>query len=162
MVAGYLPRVQQERRCNMFKSIDNWKRFLGNGDDVHDNDVLELLHHTETAFVRMLHGIILFFWERIPNLFRVLLRWLQRFVSLAIRITIRLIRVGVVATAWLAVVFGPAYLQMGFISCLWTLLAIAGSVFGLRRRTLKARAAVAKTATPPTLLTVVASPIGQH
>jgi hypothetical protein len=139
----------------------NWKHWISGNDDTSDNKILELLRDTEAAFIRMIHGVVLFFWERIPNLFRTLLGWLHAKLLLAIRIAIRALRAGAVVSAWLAIVFGPLFLHAGIISSLWMVLALAGSIWGLRR-TLKSRGRVARAATSSTPRAIVASPLSRN
>jgi hypothetical protein len=137
----------------------NWKHWIGGKDDVSDNIILELLQDTEAAFVRMIHGVILFFWERIPHLVHLLLDWLHAKLVLALRIAIRTVRVGVVVSAWLAIVFGPLYLHAGITTGLWMVLAITGSILGLRR-TLQWRRRVARAGSTSGAITVL--PLAQE
>ena len=81
----------------------------------------------------ILQRIVLFFVERIPNVVRWLFRQLRAALRFLLRVAVRLVRLTVVATAWLAVVFGPLTLHPGMIALAWMFLALAGSSLGLRR-----------------------------
>lgn len=110
------------------------ERLAGSRDDARGGGLLALLHNMEIALIQMISGIWWFLWETTPDLLRQILSWLQWILELAIRISVRLVRVAAVGFAWFAIVWGPLLRWPGMISVIWTAIAVAGSVYGLRRR----------------------------
>ena len=128
-------------------SRSNWKLWIVGNDDVNQHGILMFLRDIEDFFLRMIRGIVAFLVERVPKFFRVMLDWLHAKFVLSVRIAVRLVRVGIVVISWLAIVFGPITLYPGIVSVNWMVLALIGSVWGLRRQ-LKVRATRVKAASP--------------
>ncbi len=102
------------------------------------------LEDVEEAFWRMIRGVFRFVFHRLPEAFY---RWMVDAVG---PVTIRLIRVLVVFSLWLAVLFGPATTASklnlpfsGWIGFAWVVLAIIGSGWGLSYIAKKRRAIAA-------------------
>jgi len=121
----------------------------GSSNDVSKCRIEAFLTGVEVFVVERIKGIGFFFLEHVPEAFRAIVAWLRATVLRSIRIAIRLVRVGVVVAIWFLIVFGFLYLYPGIISIGWTLLALAGSIFGVRQRALKMRAAAAKPSQSP-------------
>ena len=113
---------------------NGWKRWLGTKDDAKGEGPLARLHRTEQFFVGMHWGIVLLFLECMPNLWRQIINWIRNTAQITVRVAVRLLRVTVVASAWIAIVFGPFCIYPGFASGICACLALLGSVWGLRRQ----------------------------
>ena len=127
----------------------NLRHLIGSSKDANEGGILAFLHGVEVFVIERIKGIGFFFLEHVPEAFRAIVAWLRATVLRSIRIAIRLVRVGVVVAIWFLIVFGFLYLYPGIISIGWTLLALAGSIFGVRQRALKMRAAAAKPSQSP-------------
>lgn len=135
----------------------NFWHLIGGSNDANEGGILAFLHRVEVFVIERIKGIGFFFLEHVPEVFRALVAWLKTASIHSIRILIRLVRVGAVVAVWLLIVFGFLYLYPGIISVAWTMLALAGSIFGVRQRALKMRSAAAKpTGSPTELLQFVA------
>lgn len=101
----------------------------------HEGDaLLTRLHDAEEALKRAIHGIWLFIVKKIPELSRHLLIWLQEKFNYACRVAVRLARVAAFFLALLVIVFAPLAIYPSIITSLWSVLAIAGSAFGVQRQ----------------------------
>ena len=108
----------------------NWKSLLAHEGDV----LLTWLHDVEHSLWRMLTGIWAFIRRRIPQFFRSLLDWLNSKAIYAFRVTIRLARIVSIAGAWLAILIAPLAIFPGLLTGAWCIVAVWGSVWGLRRQ----------------------------
>ena len=115
-----------------------WKCLAGRNEDANAGGILAALHYTEQVFVRMFHGMVLFFRESMPELLQRIVTWLRSVMEHSVRVLIRLGRVTGLALAWLAVVFAPLSLYPGLITIGWMGVTLLGSIYGLRRE-IKAR-----------------------
>jgi hypothetical protein len=108
----------------------NWKNLLE-----HEGDAfLSFLERLEDSFIRMIRGIAIFIWKKIPELFRHVLSWLQLKMIYVSRVVVRLGRVAGVFLAWVGIVFGPIAVYPGIVTFAWLTLAIVGSVWGIQRQ----------------------------
>ena len=110
--------------------MNRWKTLLAYEGDA----LLTFLKTVEDSFVRMIYGIRLFIWKRIPELLWDFLIWLKVKCFHVIRIVIRLSRVIAVITVWLIIVFAPVALFSNVFTLAWTAVALIGSVWGYRRQ----------------------------
>jgi hypothetical protein len=117
-------------------SCFDWKRWMEHEDDA----LLTRLHAIEEALKRALRGIAAFIVERIPELCRRLLGWLQEKFTYACRVAVRLARVAAFAVALLAIVFTPLVIYPGIVTGFWAAIAIAGSLYGAQRQIRKHQA----------------------
>ncbi len=120
-----------------------WKQWIVK-HDTKNNVILTLLREVEALIVRMIRGIALFMWEGLWQWLRDVLAWLHETIVLCVRIAVRFVRVAAVFAVWVVLVFGPLAFHFGFISGIWTVLALVGSAWGLRRQLKKRRAGNAK------------------
>jgi hypothetical protein len=128
--AANVHMVQVEKRKESV--MNNGKRqswFSYEGDAL-----LTFLKTVEDSFVRMICGICLFIWKRIPELLWDFLIWLREKCFHAIRIVIRLSRVTAVITVWLMIVFAPVAFFPNVFTMAWMAVALIGSVWGFRRQ----------------------------
>jgi thiol:disulfide interchange protein len=91
----------------------------------------EWLCHAEDCLQRMNRGVFRFLIEGLP-------KWIYRFLVETVGpLALRFLRVVALAFIWLLIVFGPPYVfglrgWWCLTSLTWIILAIAGSVWGLR------------------------------
>ena len=118
----------------------DWKHWVGTDKHADENPILAFLRGVETVFAKMISGIWLFFWEQVPDFFRTAIEWIHSTLLLLVRIAVRLVRVSVVFYAWFLIVFFPVGFYTGIITAAWTVLALVGSFWGVRRYLKKRRA----------------------
>ena len=119
---------------------------MGSRDDDGD-EAIGALAELETAFWRMITGLLRFIFVQIPTwvyeLFQHFFDWLVRAAHYAVRFLFRLVRVAVVASVWAGLVFGPvaaSFLVPSLKSPViqvtgasWTCIGLMGSLWSLMR-----------------------------
>jgi hypothetical protein len=109
---------------------------------MHEGDeTLAFLRKLEQGFLRAIHGIGVFIWKKIPALARRFAAWLRETCAYAYLVGVRVARVVGLFLAWAAIVFGPLILCFGWITGVWTLLALVGSAWGVNRQIRKGQGA---------------------
>ena len=120
-----------------------------------EDEAIGFLEHVESAFRRMIHGVIRYLFATIPIWFREryrdfvwllvrlrdwISRLLNRFFRYAIRLLVRLSRASFFGGIWGVLVFGPGFYlgsrenaAVKGIGILWTALCIVGSIRALAR-----------------------------
>lgn len=98
------------------------------------DDTLAFLQKWEEGFLRAIHGVPVFIYKKIPAIARRCAAWLRKSLDYTYLVAVRVVRVAGLGVAWLALVFGPLVFFFGWLSALWALLALAGSLWGVDRQ----------------------------
>lgn len=111
--------------------------WLKKPEDQSGSHFLVMLQSVEVALTRMIDGVFRFVWRQLPQwlgrLCRCFAEYLNSVARLVVRVIVRLSRITVLFTFWLAIVLGPLMIWESTLTAVWMIIAFVGSGYGLYR-----------------------------